>query len=543
MKSKFLKIILGSGAFLFIFYALFIAPSHFKLLHYRFKIFQKQEPLWMKALITASSTYDAIIISYNSFLISLDHQSPLEKSELSTINLRLDLNSFQQMASNLPESAKAEYYQGEIFDHNSNQWKSIKYRFRGRNIWHWHPEKPSLRLKINDQHINLINPEDRPMIANLFAEELAQELGILTHQSQLIRLFINDQYYGIYQQTTREDEEMLALSDRQPGSLFIGDYLSPQWSTEQFEIIGDSAPIEELIRIINLDFGIEQQEQLWQIMDFEQYARWQALMNLVGGIHTDYHHNHLYYFNPKTNLLEPGTSDAMGHGALTYPRPLQRLSQKFQPDFQIPLNERLQPLLNIALRDPRFYHRRNQILYQAIQDFGSASSQQEYLFELFETINDDVYADHQKASLVETFVGWFRVPYSNQQYEESKKQLFDWIEKRNNFLLDQLNQVQVEVKISETNFVVEVTGHAAVNFNFKDEIQLLYPGLKEDYQFSYPATAGRRSSDYYLMPDKQAYSFFLDGFDKNELADQLTSAFKHSLTGKSITPTIIYDLK
>ena len=543
MKSKFLKIILGSGAFLFIFYALFIAPSHFKLLHYRFKIFQKQEPLWMKTLVAASSTYDAIIISYNSFLVSFDHQAPPGKSELSTINLRLDLNSFSQMASDLPGSAKAEYYQGEIFDHNSNQWQSMEYRFRGRNIWHWHPEKPSLRLKIDGKHINLINPEDRPMIANLFAEELAQELGILTHQSQLIRLFINDQYYGIYQQTTREDENMLALSNRQPGSLFIGDYLSPQWSTEQFEIIGDSAPIEELIRIINLDFGIEQQEQLWQIMDFEKYARWQALMNLTGGIHTDYHHNHLYYFNPETNLLEPGTSDVMGHGALTYPRPLQRLSQKFQPDFQIPLNERLQPLLNIALRDPRFYHRRNQILYQAIQDFGSASSQQEYLSELFAMIDDDVYADHQKASLVETFAGWFRVPYSNQQYEQSKKQLFDWIEKRNNFLLDQLNQVQVEVKISETHFVVEVTGHAAVNFNFKDEIQLLYPGLKEDYQFSYPATTGRRSSDYYLMPDKQTYSFFLDGLDKNELADQLISAFKHSLTGQSITPTIIYNLE
>ena len=47
-------------------------------------------------------------------------------------------------------------------------------------------------------------------------------------------------------------------------------------------------------------------------------------MNLVGGIHTDFVHNNLFYYNPEMKLLEPVVSDINGHGLQTAPKEGER---------------------------------------------------------------------------------------------------------------------------------------------------------------------------------------------------------------------------
>ena len=53
------------------------------------------------------------------------------------------------------------------------------------------------------------------------------------------------------------------------------------------------------------------------------------------------------------------TSDILGLGTLLYPGARDRLSKPYKPDYKLPINEMMNPLLNVILRDPHFYNLRN----------------------------------------------------------------------------------------------------------------------------------------------------------------------------------------
>lgn len=67
---------------------------------------------------------------------------------------------------------------------------------------------------------------DRAMISNFYGEYLADKMGILTHNTKFVELFINQKYVGVYHFTTNDDEEMLRANDRIPGPIYVGDDLS-----------------------------------------------------------------------------------------------------------------------------------------------------------------------------------------------------------------------------------------------------------------------------------------------------------------------------
>ena len=87
----------------------------------------------------------------------------------------------------------------------------------------------------------------------------------------------------------------------------------------------------------------------------------------------------------------------------------------------------------MLLRDPHFYDLRNKVLFDALNGFASTKSQQTYLKKIFEINDNDIKADSRKAFVMETFSGFFRMPYSNSQYDTAKKEALNWVRKRNDF--------------------------------------------------------------------------------------------------------------
>jgi len=526
--------------------------------------------------VFVSTFLDAFMISGNTLLALFDRQQVFPESQIPTLYLRVEPGSLERMASHIPRSAKATYYNADLL-YPDGRWRPIEYRFRGASIWHWDPKKPSLRLRLKrnspiqlQRHINLINPEDRPMVANLFEEVLAEKLGVLTPVTDFVRVFINGEYYGVYHRSTREDDRWLLRKRRVPGPIYIGDALKNRWAAEDFELVGDAlfpegtSPIDQMINAIYMPSGPDQSLGLWRALSFEKYARWQAAIALVGGIHSDSHHNQLFYFDPSAGLLEPATSDVNGHGTLLFARGKQRFTGPHAPNFRTPLNETLQPLLNAALRDPRYYYRRNQVLREAILEEGSYESQRQILEGYFKMIDRDVLADHRKGALTQIAAGWYRVPYGNLQYERSKGQLYEWIKNRNEFLLEELGKCEVKVRIFDpaengrTPFLVEVDGHTAARFltgDFQgtlsaekvlsgsshreiDSEELLYPGLREDETNPYNFTRYYRFAPYYLRPAPQRYFFEAEGISPDALAKILAESFRHGLTGEAVSPII-----
>ena len=195
-------------------------------------------------LILSASIYDALIISGSSLNAWVDQKKNIKTKYLDNIEnvyLKVSNNSIKEMASNLPESAKNNYYPAKLL-YPSGEWKKVEFRFRGRSIWHWDPNKPSLRIKLNkkfpinlNRHINLINPEDPTQIANYYASSSSSNFDILSKKYKFINLYINDINYGLYHYTSRDGESMLRRNNRMPGPIYEGNYLNNKWSENDFE--------------------------------------------------------------------------------------------------------------------------------------------------------------------------------------------------------------------------------------------------------------------------------------------------------------------
>ena len=578
---KWLKsvLLIAGLAVLFLFVFPF-AHNYQYLLRYKFAAHDHGDSLWMTAYIVAGTTYDAALRTLSSFETAIVTPEPPRESPLRTINLRIEPGSLEKMISGLPESAKAQYYQAWL-EYPDGNWRRIQYRLRGRSDLHWHIEKPSLRLKLRRdnplemlRHINLTNPKDRPLLGDVFIDELARDMGVLTHFSETVRVFINGDYRGVYQMHSREDEEMLRRNHRWPGPMYFGNDLTVPWRKQGFEISGDldvlrtldRDPIDMMLDAMALPPGPDRSMALWSVLDMDKYARWHGAMVMAGSLHADPYHNQLFYFDSSAGKLEFITNDISGYGTLNYPRTWRRLVQPEIADHRSPLNELLQPLLDIALRDPRFHHLRNQTLYGALTGSANTEKQIERLEAKFATIDADAHADRNKAAIADTFVGVTRLPYSNRDYERAKDQTLDWIKRRNAFLLAELDKASVRVVASRrrigptTPFVVEVDGNAAVRFDTRafggrlradrslsgrpvaavDALEILHPGLKEDREFAYDNyTYLRRDPSYYLMPDVQRYVFAAEG-EAESLIAKIGSAFKNALSDQPLKPEILW---
>ena len=181
------------------------------------------------------------------------------------------------------------------------------------------------------------------MLSNILADDLAREMGVLAHASKFVRVFINDRFYGVYQMQTRGDEEMLRHARRMPGPLFLGENLEASWKAEQFEHKGDQKfvkglpvnPIQKLIDAISLADRHAQMKDLWTILDFDKYARFQAVVTLVdSGISTRF--TIRVSTSIPAGLLEPLLLDANGHGMTTYPATWRRFTEPWEPHYTGP---------------------------------------------------------------------------------------------------------------------------------------------------------------------------------------------------------------
>jgi hypothetical protein len=558
-----------------------IAPflySYQFLLGYKFTFKDHNEPWWFKAYVIAGSAYDAGLITVSSLMTAVQVTEPPTRSPLKTFRLRVEDDSLEALVSNLPKSAKARYYRAWL-EYPDGQWRRINYRLRGKSQFHWQIEKPSLRLKLRKnnpidglRHINLISPKDRPMLANIVADDLARSMGVLTHVSEMARLFINGRFMGVYQMQTREDEEMLRRNGRLPGPMFYGNALSVPWKKEDFEIVAEDSwlkdisndPLQKMLDAIEQPLSLARYRMLWSSLDRDNYARWNAASVLAGSLHTDFHHNQLFYFDPGTGKLEFVMNDAAGHGMLNYPSTWRRIVRPFVPDHRSPLNERLHPLLDAALRDPRFQHQRNAALYDVLKGAGSTENQKRLIESYGVRLDADVRADRHKGALQDTFVGIKRMPYSNSQYDEAKSHMLAWVRGRNAFLQGELRKASIRVVVSKrprngaTIFMIEADGNTATRFDPSSfggslradkaldgapseaysETGLIHPGLREDLKYAYGGTYYvRRNPVHYLMPGVQRYLFAAD-IPPRRTAQVITDAFTNALTGDAVSTEI-----
>ena len=361
---------------------------------------------------------------------------------------------------------------------------------------------------------------------------------------------------------------MLRIASRMPGPLYVGNYLKNKWEARDFEKKGD-LDIEKVINPMEMFIqSLYQKKQdgfkkFWSIVDKDKLASWMALMSLTGGIHSDIYHNQLFYFDPTLGKIEPVLNDVLGLGTLLYPGAKDRLLKKYIPDHTLPLNEKLTPITDYALRDPLFLQLKNKKIYEKLFGMMSYDNQKKKLELIYNQIKPNLVKDRNKSYVMELFVGYYRVPFSINWFQKQKQVIFNFINDRNKFLLQKLTKNDLEIIVKKINtkdlkILISINGHSSVNFNtfalkkhnlkadfslnnyfsevINDKLEL-YPGLKKEKNFYFEQTKDRRGKyNYNLLPSKQYYLFRVSNVTHNELIQILQKSFVHTLTKNKINP-------
>lgn len=270
---------------------------------------------------------------------------------------------------------------------------------RGFSAWHHGTTKPSLRLKQKEaphasgtspEFLELSRPEDPLALCNWLPDQLADQLGLLHERSQPVQLWLDGRDAGVYLRSLRPGDDLAVASGRLRGTFWKGDSLGERrhldlWtSATAWRRSGAEGPeaaraLAELLAAVRAPATAASWQRLAAVFDLEAAARAAAVATLVGSIHADQAHNHVLFFDPAKNQLEALLWDANGFGIHAEPT--------------LPIEVARHPLAERLQSDPRFVHRRNELLWELQQGVGApqalCAAADGYLQRLLPTLQHD----------------------------------------------------------------------------------------------------------------------------------------------------------
>jgi hypothetical protein len=465
---------------------------------------------------------EALKVLLNANRVSVENllagqPAPLE-SALPTLKLFVPNNTFVNMQRALDQGdwrldhdpgGTRPYFRSIYIDEDGNEQRS-KICLRGTLDWHHHFDKPSLRIKVDkDQirggrhYIELTRPEDTLALKNVIPVWIGARHGLISDGSEIVRLFVNQKYFGVYVRTMRCEESMALASNRMPGTFFKGEWREPWsrwtwdraladlwgpdphgWTFEGEDAPEDRAFFERFLDVLRPGPNYQSVERLADVLDMDAYARWAAVSVGVGGVHTDAFHNHVYYLCSNQGKLEPLLWDC------------NALGMEVGPD--APPDTTDNPVLEIALSDPRWVHRRNQILRELLDTDLEPAHMTAEVDAALERMRPDLMADMNLGSARGVNVKPDLVASSVLDIDDERRALLDWVKRRHAYLESFLADARVRVEADPAGGSrVGVAGHAAVLVQHANGARvkadtwpgtpdLLYPGIssvESNYEF------------------------------------------------------------
>ncbi len=256
-----------------------------------------------------------------------------EKTIFQNVQLFIQPKYFDQLNSNLPHSGF--HYVPGVLKNGSNLLKA-KVRYRGDYHNHWAHKKKSLRIKLNKNFkylglrtFNLIVPQSKDHLNNFLGYKLAEALGIITPETNLVNLTLNGEHQGIYLLAEQISPSTIQRNSLNPGSIFKGELVKG----DQFGGISTSVfdhpkvwknvskdpylavqSKDYLVKLCSLIMGEQtekSQQKLIHLLNLENWAKFSAFEILSQTFHYDDNHNWLLYFDPENKKFQPIVWDPM----------------------------------------------------------------------------------------------------------------------------------------------------------------------------------------------------------------------------------------
>jgi hypothetical protein len=190
-------------------------------------------PVPSKPIPTAALRHIALHTIYE-----LPRPSEVEKllqSGLPIYDLRIGRNNLKLLqqtaevvlAKGFSTGVQRDYVPAEF--RSDSDWRPVKVKLRGLTAYHYLKKRPSLRLRFPKEHyfhgrreINLSEPYDKGLTADLTTNWVLERQGILTWDSRFIILRVNDEVIGLFQEIEQFGKSIPARNHRSEGYIFSG---------------------------------------------------------------------------------------------------------------------------------------------------------------------------------------------------------------------------------------------------------------------------------------------------------------------------------
>jgi hypothetical protein len=153
----------------------------------------------------------------------------------------------------------------------------------------------------------------------------------------------------------------------------------------------------------------------------------------------------------------------------------------------------LHPIMGTVICDPRWVHRRNQIIYELLENVASEQRQLKKIEEAYARLQPDLKADPLLLEVQGKFFGWHGIEHSVFDLQLKYTEMKDWVRQRCAHLRNYLADVEVFVTTSSEQSdwtTVQVLGSSAVRVHCSQSTPetnsdptdpgLLYPGLSKE---------------------------------------------------------------
>ncbi len=227
---------------------------------------------------------------------------------------------------------------------------AVRLRKRGDNSIHWLTDKRTITVRTprDDFYMRFrsFGLSVKDVLPAYLANRLAQEFGILAPATEVVPVYINNRFVGMYRFVEVVDESFLRPFDRMPGNIFRGDaaerseyrkgvprnlYENPYlWDRAAANDRVTSAGTGQLRLLIEDLTGttFADHQRMMGRLDRDEFARLFAYLFIAGDpYHMDGVHNQLLYEDPSTQQLHPIPWDIR---LLDFSRPRQRFNHLFQ---------------------------------------------------------------------------------------------------------------------------------------------------------------------------------------------------------------------
>ncbi len=193
-------------------------------------------------------------------------------------------------------------------------WQPIDVKLRGDNNLHYVLMRPSMRLKFpkNDlfegkRQINITDPYDKGLTADVTTNWELQRYGILTWDSRFVVLRVNDEVIGVFQEIEQFGRSISDRNLRPEGFIFSGD---GQFYGDEGSGYEKAARAMELVGQCNRAGGAEPPSHCdWNFFnahfETDRWAWAAAIKTLLGSQHGWFADNLRLFWDPAYGQFEP----------------------------------------------------------------------------------------------------------------------------------------------------------------------------------------------------------------------------------------------